>query len=1124
MIYDLEEIGIHGKCHSSYATEENMETKEMTITQVVDVNNCKEKAAMYTGMATAVEDKLSKERGESVVSSVRNIYTVKPTAEGGLITRAHSLEQQHFTPFNVKGGTYNMKAMKELVLLGVNDAGRAITFGPMESKGNIVYKFGNVDANIPFMMDKLENPVPKAVELIKSLAQANIYSIDSSKTEDSMKLYMLMRVIPYEGLDAMWKQFAGNPAQRCWFLDATFEIGDAKVLKFIESRFEAGDLTPSEAWQTFLMVLEHLQATPELVEQAKGFLRMPYSKSDVHLWHTVVLSYGSLVYKHCAYHKPCPATAVQPLLDMAMEALRSGNKEEMILTLKALGNAGHPDSIKTIMRFLPGVAATPVDVPLRVQSTAVQAMRLIAPRDPHSVQDITMSLFLQKSVPTEIRMLAFMILFETKPSMALVSTVTTHLLEEKDLHVASFAYSYLQSLSGSSTPDNHFLSTASSVAVKILAPKYARLAYHYSKAIRMDWFDDNFLMGTAAEIFMLRSAANTFPTEIMSKWNFHIIGRIVQLLELGMHAEGIKELFGTSIPGFKGDFSYRDFKAIFDVLQNWEALPNDKPVFSAYSRVSGQEWFYTDISKEVIRNIVMAVSSSAGKASPLWAVMENLQRGTSWHYTRTFLIVEARYFQATTLGLPMEITKYYNSINGITVNAKAAANPPPTEHLAQLLTSEISLETDGFVGVTKDFYVFYGINTDLFQSGFETRNIAPIGVPWKFTAKINIPEKKFELDIPTFKEEVELFSMRSDVYAVSRNIEEPDQPKMTPVFPADFDSNEEVVHMDPTAVAPELQETLRANVWHPASKMCTKSNVYGVGVCVDYEIKRQFYHEEFPLYYFLGYTSMSLKVVPVQATKPVDKIHFELNAGSSRHPMGVRQLLETLRRLSKEATQRINLSSGSASSARGSSYSQPDILMERWDSTPEPVFVFKALAMSGNQKPDGYDAALYYTPEENSQNAQLIVSEVGVNMNWKMCVDSSVVAHAELKTHVRWGAECQTYEMSMKGAAVPSPKPTLMAKVHWTKIPEYMQEIGTRIESYIPGVAFLLGFYQENERNAEREVSSSVSASSADSIDVKIKFPEYTLYRKAMSFPVLSAGYQYIPHETNTTLDEFGRA
>lgn len=41
------------------------------------------------------------------------------------------------------------------------------------------------------------------------------------------------------------------------------------------------------------------------------FLNIPFSKSNTYLWHTVVLSYGSLVYKHCAYYTPCPVNAVQ---------------------------------------------------------------------------------------------------------------------------------------------------------------------------------------------------------------------------------------------------------------------------------------------------------------------------------------------------------------------------------------------------------------------------------------------------------------------------------------------------------------------------------------------------------------------------------------------------------------------------------------------------------------------------------------------------------------------------------------------------------------------------------------------------------------------------------------------
>lgn len=57
----LLQVGIHGKCQSNYATEENVKTNDMTITQVVDVTNCREKAAIYRGMATAVLDKESKQ-------------------------------------------------------------------------------------------------------------------------------------------------------------------------------------------------------------------------------------------------------------------------------------------------------------------------------------------------------------------------------------------------------------------------------------------------------------------------------------------------------------------------------------------------------------------------------------------------------------------------------------------------------------------------------------------------------------------------------------------------------------------------------------------------------------------------------------------------------------------------------------------------------------------------------------------------------------------------------------------------------------------------------------------------------------------------------------------------------
>ena len=56
---------------------------------------------------------------------------------------------------------------------------------------------------------------------------------------------------------------------RQWFLNLVVEVNDARILRFLEQRFKAGDLGHTEAWQTLLLAFNHLQALPELVEMAK---------------------------------------------------------------------------------------------------------------------------------------------------------------------------------------------------------------------------------------------------------------------------------------------------------------------------------------------------------------------------------------------------------------------------------------------------------------------------------------------------------------------------------------------------------------------------------------------------------------------------------------------------------------------------------------------------------------------------------------------------------------------------------------------------------------------------------------------------------------------------------------
>ncbi|KAL2090106.1 hypothetical protein ACEWY4_014794 [Coilia grayii] len=1099
-VYELEELSIHGLCKSAYVLEEDEQPSELTVTQVIDISACRQKAELSTGMALAVENELSKQRGPRIVASVEYIYTVKASAGGGLITKARAQEYQYFSPFTIKGGNYKVLATKSIELLKVSDSVGRPAMPEAQRRGNMAYKFGAELRQIPIVMMNLDNPVPRIAEMIKKLAAANIYQVDSTTSENIIEPIQLLRTVTLQDLENLWKQLSGNGEHRRWFLDLIVEVTDERVVKFLLNRFKVGDVSANEAGQTLLMTIHHLTVTSELVEMSKEFLKIPFSKSHPILWNTVVLSYGSLVYKLCAYVQPCAVTAVQPLLDMANDGLLKNNEEVMVAALEALGNAGHPSSVKTILKFLPAFSPKAEDLPTRVASSAVQALRHIAARDPHTVQDIALSLFVTKTLPTEIRIHAAIILFETKPPLALVLTLTSFLLEEKDPQVASFTFSLIRSLSRSHTPENFQLSTACNIAVKILGQKLGRLSFYSSKYLHLDWFSDDLLLGTSTVGYMIKHPNDVMPTAAMINGKFHFIGRILQLLELGVRAEGLKELFSASRSELD-NIKVTDYAAIMKILSDMKSLPKNKPLLTTYLRAFGQELFFADLNKDIIQWFIKALSPTAGKESPAWQIIQDLQKGISWHWTKSFLVFETRLIQATTLGLPVEISKYYAIVTVLTANAKAVITPPLKENLGELLSSDITLETDGYAGVTKNHFVFHGVNTEFFQCGTQLKSKTPINMPWKLTLKMNVKQRKFEIDINPCKKATKLFGVNFNVYAVSRNIEEPSLAKMTPMMP-----NSAVTYLPPQfpkTYEDEFQLTGEGEVYHPQSKVCWEASVYGAAVCVEAAAERTHYLEEYPLYYFLGYTRLAIQLEPVKTKKPVEKIQIKIDGSPKTNIPNLRQIMEMIHRVSKNSSRLFNLSSNSG--AAGEAPGQVSASQESVEGTPAPVLTLKALALGQGAKADGYTSALYHLPAGQTDNVELIVSQVGEEDNWKLCGDAHVDKAAEsAKMHVRWGAECQSNDVAVLVAKTyqAGTKPAITAKVKWGHLPDSAMQIGESIKEYIPGMCFFMGFGLRHDTNPAHEFSGSVVKKSPGSIGIEVKTPELTVYRQAISLPI----------------------
>nr|UPC69857.1 vitellogenin C [Opsariichthys bidens] len=1096
--YELVELGIHGVCQSSYTVEEDSKAKVLIVTKMVDVTNCQQPAAWYSGMALAPEDKLSRQRGESVVSTVKHNYTVKSTENGGLITKAFAQERQYFSPFNVKGGNSRLLALRDIELLKVSEIEKKIVIGKVQSRGNLMYKTEKDLQPIPVVMINLNDPLPKILDLIKRLAQANIYHVNSANSTDILDLIQLLRVATLENLKQIWKQVSGNDEHRRWFLDLVVEVTDERILKFLETRFKAGDITVNEAGQALVVAFNHLPAKPVSVALAQVFLTIPFSKSQPLLWNTVVLAYGSLLYRYCVYTDPCPVTVVQPLLDMAASSLSKNSEVDMVLALKALGNAAHPSSIKTLLKFLPGYSAGSEKLPIRVQGAAVQAFRLLAGRNPHNVQDIVLNLFVKKTLPAEIRMLACMVLLDTKPSMVLISAITNVLLEENDLQVASFSYSLLKGIAKSRTPDNQHLSTARNIAMKILTRKLGHLSYRYSKSMHFDWFHDDFLFGTSTDVYMLQNES-LIPSKLMLKGKIHFIGRILQFIEVGVHADGIKELLAGKIPQLKKDLG--DFATILNILSDWQKLPKDRPLLTTYVRMFGQEAFLMDVNGDFIQSITKSFSPTPGKESKVWAKIQDVQKGTSWHWTKPHLVYEARFMQPTCLGLPVEISKYFSIVNAVTMKVKAEISPPPKEHLRELLSSVISLQTDGFAGVTKDHFVFHGINTDLFQCGVEMKTKMVTGLPWEFGLKINIKEQKYQMNLTPSKTDTELFSVNSNVFAVLRNIEDPSLSKITPMMPESEDSQQGL----PLAriILPTSRDEQSENS-EVKFRQCAEAKIYGTAICIEAEAKRSHYLHEYPLYYFLGLTRFSYKLEPAKSAKPIEKIQIEVTAGI-KHPQAFSEMMDLSRRVFKDTRDEIT-------TCREHNLSSSFLANQDLGTTPDPVVTVKALSLSPPGKSLGYEAVAFYLPTAQRDNVEMIVSEVGEEANWKMCANANVdKSHSSAKAHLRWGAECQTYDVSMKvsSACQPESKTSLYTKIKWGALPSVFT-IGQTIQEYIPGLSYTMGFYQKYEKNPERQAAVTVVASSTETFDMKVKIPERTIDKKAIPSPIELVGFEAV--------------
>ncbi|NWX76109.1 VIT1 protein, partial [Alca torda] len=959
--YSLQEAGIGGICNTTYAIQENKRANLVYVTKSKDLNSCEEKVQMATGSAYTRPCQTCQQRNKNSRATATYNYKIKYTRNEAVITQADVEEIHQFAPFNeITGGNAIVEARQKLALTDVQKQMAEVPPKEFQNRGSLQYQFGSELLQLPVHLFRIKNVESQVEESLQDLVETTSEQLPSGAPAKALKLLHLFRAANEENYESVWKQFSSRPAYRRYILDIIPAVASHRALRFLRHKMEKQELTNWEAAQTVLVALHSSTPTQDVMEEATLIVKKHCPRSSTVLGKVCHLSYASLCHKQCSSSDSC-SECLQLLHGFAGEALSKSNTEEISLALKALGNVGHPASIKHIKKFLPGYAAGASDLPLKVHATAVMALKNIGMKDPKMVQAITLEIFLNQKIHPRVRMLAAVVLLETKPSLPILMTLADAVLKEPSMQVASFIYSHLRALGRSTAPDLQVMASACRMAIRVLSPKFDRSGYQFSKVFRFSMFKEFLMSGLAAKYLVLNNAGSLIPTMAMSQLRTHFLGRVADPLEVGVTVEGLQEMFAK---GYSPDRDWEtdyNFKEILKTLSDWKAFSSDKPFASGYLKMFGQELFFGGLDKNAIQNALQAWYGPDEKIPSIRRIISSLQSGVGRQWTKALLSSEIRHIVPTCTGFPMETSFYYSSITKVAGNVQAQITPSPKSdfRLTELLNANIRLRSKMSLSMAKEMTFVMGINTHMIQAGLEAHTKMNAHVPVNVVATALMKEKNIKIEIPPCKDETNVITVRSKTFAVTRNIGDLAASKMTPVLLPEavpdimkmsFDSDSASGETDNIRHRQSAEDVSAGNSFsfgHASSQkepffqsVCSNASTFGVQVCIERKSVHAAFIKNVPLYYLVGEHAFRMSFKPVYTEAPIEKIQVTIQAGDQAPTKMVRLVTfedpeaqvpsskEAIKRVKKilhdaddQGTRKSRSSSSSASSTSGSAES-----------------------------------------------------------------------------------------------------------------------------------------------------------------------------------------------------------
>ncbi|XP_070817970.1 vitellogenin-1-like isoform X2 [Chaetodon trifascialis] len=948
-VYELQEAGAQGVCKTLYAITEDEKAERILLTKTRDLNHCQEKIMKDMGLAYTQTCTKCQQDSKNLRGATAYKYTLKPVAGGILILEAAVNELIRFSPFTEMNGAAQMQTKQSLVFLEIQRAPVVPIEAQYLHRGSLKYEFSSELLQTPIQLIKINNVQAQIAEILNHLVAHNVERVHEDAPLKFLELIQVLRAARYEDLEMLWSQYRTKPAYRQWILDAIPAIGTSAALRFIKEKFLVDDMTVAETAQALIASIHMVTANTEVIKLVEALAVNSKIVESPVLREIVLLGYGTMISKYCFEMAVCPAELIKPIQDLLAEAVAKDETQDIILLLKVLGNAGHPSSLKPITKILPIHGTAAASLPMRVHADAIMALRNIAKKEPRMIQELALQVYMDKALHPELRMLACILLFETRPALALVTTLANIVKTEENLQVASFTYSHMKSLTRSTAAIHASVAAACNIAIKILNPKLNRLSLRFSKAIHMDVYNNPLMLGAAASTFYINDVATILPRSVVAKTSAYFAGAAADILEVGVRTEGLQEALLKNPALIDDADRITKMKRIIKALSEWRAHPSRQPLASVYVKFFGQEIAFANFDKAMIDQAIAFATGPSLQTLGKNAVRDLLS-GASFHFTKPLLATEMRRILPTAAGLPMELSLYTAAVAAAAVQCKATTTPalPENFHLSHLLKTDIQLETEIRPSIAVNTFAVMGVNTAILQAALLSRAKLNSIVPAKIATRLDITEGHFKIEVLPVSVPEHVAAVHVETFAVARNIEDLSAAKITPLIPAkvfepisreiltskfassaaaSLSNSAEIIHQDVAAAEPAIVKPKAAQF---EKKYCAKAAAIGLKGCFKIATENAAFIRDIALYKLAGRHSVVLSWKPIEG-EVIERLEMEVQVGPKAAEKLIKQInlseeeiaegRPVLMKLKKILAPRLkNATSRSSSSSSSSTY------------------------------------------------------------------------------------------------------------------------------------------------------------------------------------------------------------